>query len=103
LLFDDLYDRRFDAAGLPAGDQTYENGAIVQGAQAGRFRQRTNALVAKASWVNQYRRDQQLKAGAEFQWPLMRFGAMGYIVPQVVNGVQQFVRITSAPPTYPGV
>ena len=101
-LYDDLYDPRYDAASIPQGSPFYENGANIQGASATRFRQETDALVTKASYVSQYRRDQQFKAGAEFQWPRMRFGAMGYILSRVVGGRVQYVRIESAPPDFPG-
>jgi outer membrane receptor protein involved in Fe transport len=104
-VYDDLYDIRYDQAGPPTGDANYDNGlnTVIQGVSPARFRQETNALVSKASWVNQFRHDQQVKAGLEFQWPTMRFGSMGYIVPQIVNGVEKFVHFESDPPTYPGV
>ncbi len=102
-VYDDLYDPRYDAAGQPASDPNYQLGADIQGVEPTRFHQRTNAYVLKGSWVNQYRKDEQFKAGGEFQWPTMQFGSMGYIVTRTVNGVSQFQRIQSAPPDFPGV
>ena len=98
-LYEALFDPRYDAAGLPRSAPEYENGANVQGVSATRFGQRTNSLVTKLTYVSQYRQDQQLKAGAEYQWPVMRFGATGYIR-ALPGGV--FEHFVSRPPTSPG-
>lgn len=103
-VYDDLYDVRYDTAGDPVGDPNYENGAILQGVSSTRFHQATSAVVLKGSLVSQYAHDQQLKAGAEFQWPRMRFGSMGYIVAKPDStGRIIYKRYDNQPPTYPGV
>src|SRR5262249_30926351 len=101
--YDDLYDARYDSAGAPAGDANFQDGAIIQGVDFTRFAQRTNALVLKGALVNQVTRDHQLKGGAEWQWPWMSFGNMGYLVETTVNGQRALVRHVDEPPNYPGV
>jgi outer membrane receptor protein involved in Fe transport len=104
-VYDDLRDLAYDAAGVPIVLPSYGSGAnvAVQGVQQTRFRQETVAWLAKGSLVSQLDPDQQVKAGYELQWPDLRFGALGYIEPRVVNGVFQYVRIDHAPPDFPGV
>lgn len=103
LLYDDVRDGRYDAAGPPIADNTFLPGAIVRGADFTRFAQVTNALVVKSSLVRQITRDQQLKLGVEMQWPSVRFGAPGSLVFASVNGVQRLVRHYDEPPEFPGV
>ncbi|MFN2370839.1 MAG: carboxypeptidase regulatory-like domain-containing protein, partial [Candidatus Krumholzibacteriia bacterium] len=51
--YSDLYDERYDAAGSPESNVDYEDGAVVQGVQFGRYLQETNALILKAAVVSQ--------------------------------------------------
>ncbi len=103
LLYDDVRDGRYTAAGPPLADDPSRPGAIVSGADFTRFAQVTNALVVKSAFVQQITRDQQLKLGAEMQWPSVSFGAPGSLVFATVNGVQQLVRHFDEPPEFPGV
>lgn len=101
--YEDVYDSRYDAAGPPLGDASYENGAVVQGVDFTRFYQKTNALVIKGSYVSQATPNNYVKAGGEFQWPWLQFGSPGTLVYTTVDGVQQLVRHVNEPPTYPGI
>jgi outer membrane receptor protein involved in Fe transport len=84
--YEDLYDPRYFEAGPPLGDPSYEDGAYVQGVDLTRFRQRTNALVVKATYADQSHRDHLLEFGGEFQWPWLRFGAPGFIITPTFSG-----------------
>lgn len=101
MAFDDVYDPRYDAAGTPKGYSGYELGAYVQGVDLTRFRQRTSSVVWKNSFVSQVTREQQIKLGAEFEWPHVTFGTPGYLVSTQVNNVPTLVRHVNEPPNYP--
>lgn len=103
MAFDDVYDPRYDAAGPPVGDASFETGAFVQGVDFGRFTQNTNAMVLKGSFVSQINQGQQLKFGGEYQWPNIEFGHPGYLAFTTVGGVNQLVRHVDDPPNFPGV
>lgn len=74
--------------GQPRGDANFEEGAIVQGVDLGRFVQRTNSYVGKAAVTMQATRSHLLKAGLEFQSSALEFGSPGQIVSTVIDGVQ---------------
>jgi len=101
--FPDAYDERYDEAGPPLGDASYQLGAYVQGVDFTRFEQKTSTIVWKSSLVDQITRDQQIKVGAEFQWPRIWFGNPGTLVYTQVGGVNRLVRHENEPPNYPGV
>ncbi len=101
--YDDVYDPRYDAAGPPIGDASYNLGAYVQGVDFTRFEQKTSTIVWKNSLVSQVTRDQQVKVGAEFQWPRIWFGNPGVLVYSQVGGKNVLVRHVNEPPNYPGV
>jgi outer membrane receptor for ferrienterochelin and colicin len=113
MVYEDAYDPRYDAAGPAIGDQSYENGAVVQGVDFTRFIQETNAFLMKGSVVHQVDPEHQLKAGGEFQLPAVSFGTPGHLVYTTVDGVQTLVRHWGAgdrpdstideSPDYPGV
>ena len=100
---DSLYDRRYDAAGLPVGDPDFEPGAFIQGVEFTRFDQTTNALVAKGVFESQINREHHLKLGAEYQYTALQFGHPGYLVYATVDGKQQLVRHANEPPDYPAL
>lgn len=102
-VYDDIHDPRYVVSGPPISDPNYELGAVIQGVEATRFRQTTNAYILKGSWVNQYRRDQQFKIGGEFQWPKMDFGSRGHLADTTVNHQDVLVVKGDAPPTFPGI
>ena len=102
MVYDDVWDPRYDAAGMPTGNGAFELGAFVQGVDFTRFQQRTSAVVWKNSFVSQVTRDQQVKVGAEFEWPHVSFGTPGYLVYTQVGGMPALVRHVNEPPNYPG-
>ena len=102
--YDDFYDARYDAAGAPKSLNILSYyGAIVQGVDFSRYRQRTNTYLAKASVTSQVSRSHQLKIGGEFQASKMDFGAAGTLLYQDIGGQQALVRYVDAPPAFPGV
>lgn len=105
--FESVWDRRYDAYGPPRGfDADYEDGALVQGVDLDRFRQHTNGAVLKGSFVDQVTREHQLKVGAEFQAPHIRFGSPGYLqlyADSTTGGEQRIQRRVAYSPKFPGV
>lgn len=102
-VYEDLFDSRYDAAGPPRGDLTYEDGAFVQGVDFGRYRVETNQLLLKGTLVSQARTDHLVKVGGEFHVPIVRFGTPGTLQYTTVDGVQTLVRHVDEPPDFPGV
>jgi hypothetical protein len=103
MVYDDVNDPRYDAAGPPVPDAAYQLGANVQGVDFTRFKQKTSTIVWKNSFVSQVTRDQQIKVGAEFAWPRVSFGNPGHLVYTQVGGLDSLVRHVNEPPKYPGV
>jgi hypothetical protein len=103
MVYQDLYDSRYDRSGPPKGDADYQDGAYIQGVEFTRFDQTTNALVAKGVYESQINRQNHLKLGAEYQYTVLQFGHPGYLVYATVNGEQQLVRHVDEPPDYPAV
>ena len=102
--YDNFYDSRYDSAGEPRSPNLLSYyGAIVQGVDFTRYRQRTNTYLAKASLTSQISRSHQIKVGGEFQISKMDFGAAGTLAYQDIGGQQALVRYVDAPPSYPGV
>ncbi len=99
-VYEDVYDPRYDAAGPPLGDYNYELGAVVQGVDLVRFRQRTNALVVKGTLTSQLTRTLLCKAGIEAQTATVQFGVPGYVVG---TGGTLITRHVNEPPDYPDV
>jgi outer membrane receptor protein involved in Fe transport len=100
--YDDFYDPRYDAAGPPLSlPNNQYNGAIVQGVDFGRYRQRTNTLLLKGALTSQVTRDHQIKIGAELQDTKMEFGTAGTLV--YLGNSLTLSRIVNQPPAYPGV
>ena len=75
--------------GRPLGDANYEEGAVVQGVDLGRFIQRTDALVGKASFTSQVTKVHLVKVGVEVQASDLEFGTPGRLDQVVIDGVQQ--------------
>jgi outer membrane receptor protein involved in Fe transport len=103
MVFDDVYDRRYIAAGPPIGDVAFEDGAYVQGVDFTRFKQNTNSIVLKSSFVSQVTRDQQIKVGTEFEWPRVFFGNPGFLEYTQEGGRDSLFRHVNEPPRFPGV
>jgi outer membrane receptor protein involved in Fe transport len=75
--FEDLYDPRYLEAGPPRRDQNFEEGAVLQGVDPGRFTQTTRSTVFKGSVTWQATRGHLLKAGVEGQRARVAFGTPG--------------------------
>ncbi len=103
MVYDDVYDPRYDAAGPPVGYPDYQYGAYVQGVDFARFKQKTSTIVWKSSFVSQVTRDQQIKVGAEFEWPHVYFGNPGFLEYTQKGGRDSLFRHVNEPPKYPGV
>jgi len=99
--YEDVFDPRYDEAGPPIGDDSYENGAVVQGVEFTRFMQKTNTYLIKGSLVSQVNPSNQIKMGGEYQLPDVQFGTPGYLTFTTVNGVEQLVRHVNEPPDFP--
>lgn len=90
--YEDPFDSRYDELG-PAEAPTYPgfNGLTVQGVSFSRFKQNTNAFVAKGALTNQVSPDMQFKVGGEFSAPRIRFGEPGRLTYTTVLGGSQGV------------
>jgi outer membrane receptor protein involved in Fe transport len=100
--YESAFDPRYDEAGPPIGDDSYENGAIVQGVDFTRFLQKTNTFLVKGSLVSQVNSSNQIKVGGEYQLPEVQFGTPGHLTFTTINGVEQLVRHVDEPPDFPG-
>lgn len=87
--YDDVRDPRYFEAGDPRSSANYNFGAIVQGVDLGRFVQRTNQWVGKASFTWQMNKANLLKIGAEYQPSVVEFGVPGRIDRVILDGRQQ--------------
>ncbi|MBI5168688.1 MAG: TonB-dependent receptor [Candidatus Eisenbacteria bacterium] len=104
--YESVWDPHYDDYGPVRGASEYENGAIVQGVDFTRFRQKTNGAVLKGSYVDQLSKERQLKVGAEFQAPHVSFGVPGYLrygADTSSGGAERLMRVTEYSPEYPGV
>jgi outer membrane receptor protein involved in Fe transport len=105
-VYSDLYDPRYTDAGGPRTDPAYgdpveDAGAIIQGVDLGRFIQKTNSFVGKASFTSQISREHLFKTGFEAQFHRVEFGSPGYLVETTVAGVQVLLPRENEPPYYP--
>lgn len=82
-------DSPYFVAGRPLGDANFEEGAVVQGVDLGRFVQRTNSLVAKAALTSQITKAHLIKFGFEIQSSDIDFGTPSQVAQVVVDGTQQ--------------
>ena len=102
-VYADVNDSLYDYAGQPVGDRNYENGAIVQGVQLGRFAQKTNTPLLKASIVSRVNEAHQVKSGIEASLPRVSFGVPGHLTYSSLGGVESLVRHYDDPPDFPAV
>ena len=102
LMYDNLFDPRYIEAGQPMGDPNYEDGAIVQGVELGRFIQNTNSFIAKGDFTWQFDRANLIESGLNFSYHDVKFGSPGYILPTIVDGQQVLLPQLNAP-RLPGV
>lgn len=102
-VFEDVNDPGYLAAGPPRGDTNFEDGALVQGVDLGRFKQETNMAVIKTNLTWQANRTNLVESGVEFQTAEMSFGSPGYLISTTVDGVQTLQAIERRPPELPGI
>ncbi|HYM80390.1 MAG TPA: TonB-dependent receptor, partial [Candidatus Limnocylindria bacterium] len=101
-VFENVNDPRYDAAGNPSPPfSNYELGAVIWGVDFDRFVQTSDAMVLKGSYVSQLTSDQQIKLGAEFQWPAVRFGSPGHLAFTAGPSGQVLGRHENEPPDFP--
>ena len=91
--FSDLTDLRYFDAGAPRGDPNYELGAIIQGYDIGRFEQKTNAFLVKASLTSQVTPIHLVKFGFEAQKSWLSFGSPGTLASVVLDGKHSYLYI----------
>lgn len=77
--YEDAWDPRYDAA-MPPGEPVSDPGYYWWGVDFTRFEQITNTYLVKAALTSQLSQVQQLKAGAELQWPEVTFGVPTHLV-----------------------
>lgn len=87
-VYKDLFDPRYLEAGQPKGDVNYEDGAVVQGVDLGRFQQKTNSGVVKGDFTWQIDNANLVELGVEGQYSEITFGPPGFFVTTNINGVE---------------
>lgn len=87
-VFKDLYDLRYLEAGAPKGDANYEDGAIVQGVDLGRFKQETYSYLLKGEFTWQATNSDYVESGFEWQLSKITFGPPGFFIYTTVDGVE---------------
>ena len=100
--YEDLYDPRYLEAGEPKSDANYEDGAVVQGVDLGRYQQKTNALIVKGDYTWQANRFNMIEAGIEGQYSDILFGPPGFFVSTFVDS-QQVLQPVYQYPKQPGL
>ncbi len=103
LVYDDVFDRRYDEAGQPMSDDAYEPGAIIQGVDLTRWKQKTNTRLIKGTLITQVHPEHLVKVGGEVAWPRVQFGVPGHLSFATVDGTEALVRHVDEPPDFPGV
>ena len=100
--YEDLMDPRYLEAGETKSDANYEDGAIVQGVDLGRYKQKTNSLIIKADYTWQANRFNMIEAGIEGQYSDILFGPPGFFVSTFVDS-QQVLKPVYQFPKQPGL
>ncbi|MDP2364729.1 MAG: TonB-dependent receptor, partial [Ignavibacteria bacterium] len=86
-----LMDPRYLLAGEPKSGANYEDKAVVQGVDLGRYRQKTNSLVLKSDYTYQANRFNMIEAGLEGQYSDILFGPPGFFVSTFVDSQQVLI------------
>ena len=100
--FEDLMDPKYLEAGEPKSDANYEDGAIVQGVDLGRYKQKTNSLILKTDYTWQANKFNMIEAGFEGQYSDILFGPPGFFVSTFVDS-QQVLQPYYQYPKLPGL
>lgn len=87
-VYKDLYDPRYLQAGAPKGDANYEDGAIVQGVDLGRFKQETYSYLLKGEFTWQASNSDYIESGFEWQLSKITFGPPGFFIYTTINGTE---------------
>ncbi len=87
-VYEDLMNPAYLDAGQPKGDANYEDGAIIQGVDLGRFRQKTNSFVLKGDLTWQSNNVNLIEAGFDLQTSEITFGPPGFFVTTNIDGVE---------------
>ncbi len=100
--YESLEDPRYLQAGEPKSDANYEDGAVVQGVDLGRYRQETNSLVVKTDYTWQVNRFNMIESGFEWQYSDIVFGPPGFFVSTFIDS-QQVLKPVYQFPKQPGL
>ncbi|MBU2585672.1 MAG: TonB-dependent receptor [Bacteroidetes bacterium] len=87
-VYKDLMDPKYLEAGQPKGDANFEEGAVIQGVDLGRFRQTTNLGVVKIDFTWQADKLNFIEGGIEGQYSEIVFGPPGFFVTTNIEGVE---------------
>jgi outer membrane receptor protein involved in Fe transport len=87
-VYEDLMDPLYLDARQPKGDPNYEDGAVIQGVDLGRFRQKTNSFVLKGDLTWQADRVNLIETGFDLQTSEITFGPPGFFVTTNIDGVE---------------
>jgi outer membrane receptor protein involved in Fe transport len=90
-MYESVFDPRYLAAGEFKSDANYEDGAIVQGVDLGRYLQKTNSFVAKSDFTWQLNRNNLIELGLEGQLAEISFGSPGFITTTNIAGTRVLV------------
>ncbi len=101
--YENYTDPRYIAAGSPQSFANYEDGAIVEGVDLGRFEQETSSYIFKSDFTWQLNKLNLVESGFEYQQSEMSFGSPGYIRFITVNGEQILQPIAQLLPDFPGI
>ena len=93
--FSSVNDPHYQEAGAPRGDPNYELGAIIQGYDLGRFEQKTNSFLVKASLTSQVTKAHLVKFGVEAEVSRISFGAPGTLTSEI-TGPDAVTRLPAA-------
>ena len=94
VMYESIFDPRYDSAGISTSDANYGDGAVVQGVDLGRFIQRTDSYVGKATITWQADNVHLLKAGVEVQTAEIKFGSPGVFNAGTGNGLTRILEDT---------
>ncbi|MFZ0389360.1 MAG: TonB-dependent receptor, partial [Calditrichia bacterium] len=85
--YEKVFDYRYIAAGAPQGDANYENGAVIEGVELGRFKQITDSYIGKVDLTWQATRSHLIEAGLQGQQSGITFGSPGFLRFTNIGGV----------------
>jgi outer membrane receptor protein involved in Fe transport len=90
-MYESVFDPRYLDAGEFKSESNYEDGAIVQGVDLGRYLQKTNSFVAKSDFTWQLNRNNLIELGLEGQLAEISFGSPGFITTTNIAGTRVLV------------